>query len=178
MSSQSHNSAQPAPNAMEERRTLMLGGPIFPTLLKLTFPVITVVVTQTFVAVLEAYWVSRLGTEAVAGVSLVLPLLILMNTMSNGGIGGECRPPSHVQSAQTPGRRRRTATAHRRNRAELRHNICFRRAASGPAAVSALGGHGATLQFALDVLCVGVWVALHSSGQSICSLRRCAARAM
>jgi Na+-driven multidrug efflux pump len=67
---------------------MMLRGPIIPTLLKLTFPVIAVVVTQTFVAVLEAYWVSRLGTEAVAGVSLVLPLLILMNTMSNGGIGG------------------------------------------------------------------------------------------
>ncbi len=29
----------------------------------------------TFVAVLEAFWVSRLGTPAVAGVSLVLPAL-------------------------------------------------------------------------------------------------------
>jgi putative MATE family efflux protein len=67
---------------------MMLGAPVFPTLLKLTFPVIAVVVAQTFVAILEAYWVSRLGTEAVAGVSLVLPILILMGTMSNGGIGG------------------------------------------------------------------------------------------
>ena len=67
---------------------MMLGGPVLPTLFKLTLPVIAVVVAQTFVAILEAYWVSRLGTEAVAGVSLVLSILILMGTMSNGGIGG------------------------------------------------------------------------------------------
>jgi len=67
---------------------VMLGGPVLPTLFKLTLPVIAVVVAQTFVAILEAYWVSRLGTEAVAGVSLVLSILILMGTMSNGGIGG------------------------------------------------------------------------------------------
>ncbi|MGH3426596.1 MAG: MATE family efflux transporter [Mycobacteriales bacterium] len=77
-----------APSALEERRAMMLGALVLPTLLKLTFPVIAVVVAQTVVAILEAYWVSRLGTEAVAGVSLVLPLLILMGTMSNGGIGG------------------------------------------------------------------------------------------
>lgn len=74
--------------AMEERRDAILRGPLLRTLFSLTLPVIAVISAQTFVAVLEAYWVSRLGTEAVAGISLVLPLLILMNTMSNGGIGG------------------------------------------------------------------------------------------
>jgi hypothetical protein len=67
---------------------MMLRGPITRTLFRLTLPVIAVNVAQTFVAILEAYWVSRLGAEAVAGVSPVLPLLIPMNTMSNGGIGG------------------------------------------------------------------------------------------
>lgn len=71
-----------------ERVRLILTGPVIPTLARLTLPVITVIAAQTFVAVLEAYWVSRLGTDAVAGVSLVLPLLVLMGTMSNGGIGG------------------------------------------------------------------------------------------
>jgi putative MATE family efflux protein len=70
------------------KRERILHGPIVPTLLGLTLPVLSVIAAQTFVTVLEAYWVSRLGTAAVAGVSLVLPLLILMNTMSNGGIGG------------------------------------------------------------------------------------------
>lgn len=150
MLNQSHNNAQPALNAMEERRTMMLGGRIVPTLFKLTFPVIAVVVAQTFVAVLEAYWVSRLGTEAVAGVSLVLPLLILMNTMSNGGIGGG------VSSAVS-----RAIGADRKDDAEamLLHTIVialsfgivfvFGALLLGPQLYSALGGHGATLQFAL-----------------------------
>lgn len=69
-------------------RASLLTGPILPTLWKLTLPVIAVIAAQTFVAVLEAFWVSRLGTAAVAGVSLVIPLYVLMNTMSNGGIGG------------------------------------------------------------------------------------------
>ena len=66
----------------------MLNGPILSTMLALGLPVILVIAAQTFVAVLEAYWISRLGTDAVAGVSLVLPLFVLMGTMSNGGIGG------------------------------------------------------------------------------------------
>ena len=66
----------------------MLNGPILSTMLALGLPVILVIAAQTFVAVLEAYWISRLGTDAVAGVSLVLPLFVLMGMMSNGGIGG------------------------------------------------------------------------------------------
>jgi Na+-driven multidrug efflux pump len=87
-----------ASSALDERRAMMLGGPVVSTLLKLTFPEIAVVVAQTFVAILEAYWVSRLGTEAIAGVSLVLPILILMGTMSNGGIGGSESRPKNIQT--------------------------------------------------------------------------------
>ena len=83
------DAAEPIPaNHALDRRARMLSGPILPTLLALTLPVIAVVAAQTFVAVLEAFWVSRLGTAAMAGVSLVIPLYVLMNTMSNGGIGG------------------------------------------------------------------------------------------
>ena len=70
------------------RREALLNGPILSTMLGLGLPVILVIAAQTFVAVLEAYWISRLGTNAIAGVSLVLPLFVLMGTMSNGGIGG------------------------------------------------------------------------------------------
>ena len=72
----------------EARRTALLTGPIIPTMLGLALPTLMVIAAQTFVAVLEVYWISRLGTDAVAGVSLVLPLFVLMGTMSNGGIGG------------------------------------------------------------------------------------------
>lgn len=136
--------------AREERRAMMLRGPILPTLFKLTLPVIAVVVAQTFVAILEAYWVSRLGTEAVAGVSLVLPVLILMNTMSSGGIGGG------VSSAVA-----RAIGADRQADADalLLHTAVIALAFGlaftlgtiflAPQLFSSLGGRGQTLNFAL-----------------------------
>lgn len=66
----------------------IIEGPVLRTLMGLSLPVIAVITAQLFVSVLEAYWISRLGTAAVAGVSLVLPLFVLMGAMSNGGIGG------------------------------------------------------------------------------------------
>ena len=66
----------------------LLSGPIIPTLLKLAAPTIIVLVVQTFVSVIETYYVSFLGTDALAGVALVFPVLMLMTMVSNGGIGG------------------------------------------------------------------------------------------
>ncbi|NOJ38032.1 MATE family efflux transporter [Bradyrhizobium sp. WSM 1791] len=66
----------------------MLDGPVLPTLLKLALPTLVVMVVQTLVGVAETYFVSFLGTEALAGVSLVFPIFMLMQMMSNGGIGG------------------------------------------------------------------------------------------
>lgn len=63
-------------------------GPIFPTMLRLALPTASVLVVQTLVSVAEALYVSFLGTSAIAGVSLVFPIVLLMATMSNGGIGG------------------------------------------------------------------------------------------
>jgi putative MATE family efflux protein len=57
-------------------------------MLKLALPVLVVLALQTFVGIAETYFVSRLGTDAVAGVALVLPVFMLMVMMSNGGIGG------------------------------------------------------------------------------------------
>jgi Na+-driven multidrug efflux pump len=57
-------------------------------MLGLGLPTIIVVMVQIGVSVMETFWVSRLGTDAVAGVTLVAPLVGLMATMSNGGIGG------------------------------------------------------------------------------------------
>ena len=41
-----------------------------------------------FVGVAEMFYVSFLGTAALAGVTLVFPIMMLMSMMSNGGIGG------------------------------------------------------------------------------------------
>ncbi len=69
-------------------RTDITDGPITATLLRLAFPTMLVLVVQTLVGVMETYFVSFLGTEALAGVTLVFPVLMLMQMMSNGGIGG------------------------------------------------------------------------------------------
>jgi len=69
-------------------RQALLGGPILPVMLKLALPTVIVLVVQSFVGVAETYFVSFLGTDALAGVALVFPVLMLMQMMSNGGIGG------------------------------------------------------------------------------------------
>jgi putative MATE family efflux protein len=66
----------------------VLSGPIAPVMLRLALPTIAVLVVQTLVGVVETYFVSFLGTEALAGVALVFPVLMLVQMMSNGGIGG------------------------------------------------------------------------------------------
>lgn len=69
-------------------RAALLQGPIAGTLLKLAWPVLVVLALQTLVGVAETWFVSFLGTAAIAGVALVFPLFMLMTMMSNGGIGG------------------------------------------------------------------------------------------
>src|SRR5262247_4580025 len=66
----------------------LLRGPIASPLLRLAWPVLAVLALQTSVAVAETYFVSFLGTDALAGVALVFPVFMLMTMMSNGGIGG------------------------------------------------------------------------------------------
>lgn len=81
-----------------------LQGPIARSLLSLAWPVLVVLALQTFVGVAETWFVSFLGTDALAGVALVFPLFMLMTMMSNGGIGGGVS--SAVARAIGAGRRR------------------------------------------------------------------------
>lgn len=69
-------------------RQHLLTAPVLPLLLRLALPVIAVLVLQTLVSVAETFYVSFLGTDALAGVALVFPVVTLMTMMSAGGIGG------------------------------------------------------------------------------------------
>ena len=69
-------------------RPNFLEGPIAKQLLGLAWPVLVVLALQTIVAVAETWFVSFLGTDALAGVALVFPVFMLMTMMSNGAIGG------------------------------------------------------------------------------------------
>jgi putative MATE family efflux protein len=83
--------ARPRPPVAKGRlpiRQAMLEGPILSTMLRFAVPTIAVLVAQTLVGIAETFYVSFLGTEALAGVALVFPVLMLMQMMSNGGVGG------------------------------------------------------------------------------------------
>src|SRR2546427_4745055 len=69
-------------------RDILLQGPITSRLIGLAFPILIVLAVQTLVSVAETYFVGILGDDALAGVALVFPILMLMTMMSNGGIGG------------------------------------------------------------------------------------------
>jgi putative MATE family efflux protein len=72
-------------NALRQR---LLTAPVLPIMLRQALPVIAVILLQTLVGVAETFYVSFLGTDALAGVALVFPLVTLMTMMSSGGIGG------------------------------------------------------------------------------------------
>jgi putative MATE family efflux protein len=79
---------QMAPVRQAVIRAHVLEGPIAAQMLRLAWPVLVVLALQTFVGVAETYFVSFLGSDALAGVALVFPIFMLMTMMSNGGIGG------------------------------------------------------------------------------------------
>lgn len=66
----------------------MLIGSILPTLLWMAWPNGLVMVLQSAVGLIETYFVGQLGTSALAGVSLVFPMTMLMTMMSAGALGG------------------------------------------------------------------------------------------
>src|SRR6266540_2506894 len=72
----------------DPRTRLMLEAPIARTLLRLATPNVLVMVVQASVGLIETYFIGKLGTEALAGVALVFPVVMLMQMMSAGAMGG------------------------------------------------------------------------------------------
>lgn len=73
---------------MAARTRLLLEGSVAPTLLRLAAPNVLVMVLQAAISTLDGIFVGWLGADALAGVSVVFPLVMLMSTMSAGGMGG------------------------------------------------------------------------------------------
>src|SRR5262249_9996493 len=66
----------------------LLQGPVLATLLRLAAPTVALMLLQAVIAAGEAAFVGRLGSDALAGVSLSFPLVMLMTTLSAGAYGG------------------------------------------------------------------------------------------
>ena len=73
---------------MDARTRLLLEAPIGRTLLRLAAPNIVVMVAQASVGLIETYFVGKLGTDALAGMALVFPVVMLMQMTSAGAMGG------------------------------------------------------------------------------------------
>ncbi len=131
-------------------RHAMEHGPIVRTMVRLALPTVSVLVVQTLVSVAETFYVSFLGTTAIAGVSLVFPVVMLMTMMSNGGIGGGV---SSAVAREIGAGRQKAADALLLHAMVLAvaFGLLFTAGALllGPALYRSLGGHGPILTTAL-----------------------------
>ena len=73
---------------LHSRTQLLLHGPIVPTLLTLAWPNLLIMVAQASTGLIETYFVAKLGTDALAGMALAFPGVMLMQMISAGAMGG------------------------------------------------------------------------------------------
>jgi putative MATE family efflux protein len=135
---------------MAARTRRLLEAPVVSTLLGLAAPNVLVMVLQAVVTTLDAVFVGWLGPAALAGVSLVYPLVMLMQTMSAGGMGGGVA--SAVARALGAGRRAEAqALAAHAVLIALVMAAVFSTSLllGGPAIYRAIGGTGDALEAAL-----------------------------
>ena len=154
----------------------LLAGPILPTLMHLAAPNLVMVAVQLGAVSAKAYYVGRLGTEALAGVSLVLPLFMLMQMMSAGAMGGGIS--SAVARALGAGRRDEAeALALHALVIALGLGAVFTLGAllGGPVLYRAMGGSGPPLAAALaysNVVFGGAVASLLNRGRAVLPRRR------
>jgi putative MATE family efflux protein len=135
---------------LDPRTRLLIEAPIAPTLLRLAIPNVITTVVQASTGLVETYFIGKLGTDALAGVALVFPGVMLMQMMSAGAMGGGVS--SAIARALGSGRR---ADAD----ATISHALIIAAGfaafftvaviAAGPWLYSALGGRGSSLDVAL-----------------------------
>ena len=137
--------------ALNPRTRLLLEGRIVPTLLRMAWPNVLVMLAQASTGLIETWFVSRLGTDALAGMALVFPGFMMMQMLSGGAIGGGI---SSAIARALGAKRRDDANAF------VLHAIVINVALGlgfsvlfilfGPLLYRTMGGEGASLQSALD----------------------------
>src|SRR5215467_13007124 len=71
-------SVVPTRAALDPRTRRLLDGPIAATLLRLAWPNVVVMLAQASTGLIETWWVSRLGGDALTGMALVFPVVMLV----------------------------------------------------------------------------------------------------
>jgi putative MATE family efflux protein len=73
---------------MNPRTRRLLEAPLLAMLLKMSAPNLAVMLAQSSTGLIETWFVGHLGTDALAGMALVFPGMMLMQMMSAGAMGG------------------------------------------------------------------------------------------
>ena len=73
---------------MNPRTARLLQGRIVPTLLRMAWPNVLLMLAQASTGLIETWYVSRLGLDALAGMALVFPGFMMMQMLSAGAMGG------------------------------------------------------------------------------------------
>lgn len=137
--------------ALDPRTRRLLEGPIAPTLLRLAWPNLLMMIAQAAAGLIETAFVGRLGTEALAGMALVFPLVMLMQMLSAGAMGGGIA--SAIARALGAGRKADAdALVMHAVAVALGFGLAFTLLLmlGGEALYTRMGGQGATLQAALQ----------------------------
>ncbi|MBA2964885.1 MULTISPECIES: MATE family efflux transporter [Ramlibacter] len=138
------------PPALDPRTRRLLEAPLLPTLLRLGTPNVLVLGAQAAAGLIETWFIGKLGVDALGGVALVFPVVMLMQMMSAGAIGGGI---SSSVARALGARRRDDADALAQHAALLSvvFGLAFTAAAllGGEALYRRMGGDGAVLQVAL-----------------------------
>src|ERR1700744_1770228 len=76
------------PMTIDPRTRALLDAPIGRPFIRLATPNVVVMVAQSSTGLIETYFVAKLGTDALAGMALVFPILMLVQMVSAGAMGG------------------------------------------------------------------------------------------
>jgi len=74
--------------AANPRLRAMLDAPIVPTLASMSWSNMLMMLAQSSTGLIETWFLAKLGTDVLAGVAVVVPVLMLMQMMSQGAMGG------------------------------------------------------------------------------------------
>lgn len=81
-------SAPPVGAPLPPRLQTMLAGPVLPTVWRMGWPNTLMMLALPLNSLVEMWFLAKLGTDVLAGVAVVLPLLMLMQNMALGAMGG------------------------------------------------------------------------------------------
>ncbi|WP_059411714.1 MATE family efflux transporter [Cupriavidus basilensis] len=159
------NAPHAASAAANPRLQAMLKGPVLPTVARLAWPNLAMMLAQSSTGLIETWFVSRLGTAPLAGMALVLPVLMLLQNMAGGAMGGGI---SAAVSRALGGGRHAEASSLALHAVVINAGLGIVSSAAlllaGPYLYRALGGSGAALDAALtysDIVFAGsvmMWV--------------------